>query len=180
MELNNSVWIGCMLVSKRWELAAQRTEWSNCVQWNHEEPPASMKSRSRSIRAPRGTRRWPMFTDKLTRRIAWPTILVAVVLLAASATAAVILQREQARTAAVLREDVSSRTVAQNLETVLEDLVTLLRHGGAGVESLNERIQDLLIEANSLADKEEEKGLVDRLEKSFAGYARDWQDHRGP
>lgn len=118
-----------------------------------------------------------MLTDKTSLRTAGPTMLVALVLLGACLGAAVYLRHQQARTAEVLRENVGSRKVAYDLETTLENLVALLRSGSTQVDGLNDRIRDLLTEAKELADKEQESRLVGRLEESFEGYDRRWQEH---
>ena len=119
-----------------------------------------------------------MFTDRFSLRVAWPTILVGLVLLGASTTAAVYLQRQQAHTAELLRENVSSRTVAQDLETTLENLIALLRRGSTQVDDLNEYTKSLLTRADVHADKEEEKRLVVQVMTSFDGYAQAWQDRQ--
>lgn len=120
-----------------------------------------------------------MFTSKSSLRTAGPTILVAIVLFGACITAAVSLLGEQAETAQMLRENVSSRMAAQNLETTLENLVALLRHGSSDVDGLHDQLEELLIEASELADKEEERRLLDDLKESLDRYSRTWgQPHR--
>lgn len=97
-------------------------------------------------------------------------MLVAALLLAACTTAAVYLYDEQATTADFLRENVSSRRIAQELETSFGDLLTLLRSGSDQLDALDERIQGLITDARSFADKDEEARLVERLETSFTTY----------
>lgn len=117
-----------------------------------------------------------MFTDKLSLRIAWPTMLVAALLFAASAAAAVLLQLAQARTAQLLQNSVHGRTAAQNLETTLENLISMLRRGSIQVQDLNDHIHNLLAEARDLSDQAEEEQLVDELWTSFEKFDTAWRE----
>lgn len=117
-----------------------------------------------------------MLIDKSWLRMAGPTILMGLVLLATSTVAAVYLRLEQTRTADVLREDVGSRRIAHDLETTIENLLTLLRDGSTQVDGLNENIRTLLAAASAHADKAEEVMLVGRLTVSFESYEQRWQE----
>jgi signal transduction histidine kinase len=120
-----------------------------------------------------------MLTDKTWLRTAGPIIVVALVLLGACIAAAVYLLHEQARSAKVLRENLNSRRVANEIETTVEDLLALLRSGSTQVDALSGRIRTLLAEANRIADKEEESRLVDQVRESFEDYDQRWHENQG-
>ena len=111
-----------------------------------------------------------MWMDKSSLRIAGPTLLIALLLLLACTTAATYFYYEQSATASILRENINSRRIAQDLETRLEDLLALLRSGSDQVDALDDRVERLLVDARLFADKEEEAVLVTQLENSFAAY----------
>jgi two-component system sensor histidine kinase HydH len=75
-----------------------------------------------------------------------------------------------------LAEDVGSRKAAQDLETTLMNLVSLLEHGSDQVEALHERIDSLLGEVSRLADKQEEIRLAAQLRRGYARYQRLWEN----
>src|SRR5262245_60615692 len=111
-----------------------------------------------------------MWMDRSSLRIAGPTLLIAILLLIACSTAATYFYCEQSVTASILRENINSRRIAQELETRLEDLLALLRSGSDQVDALDERIDELIVEARHFADKAEEAELVTNLESSFGKY----------
>ena len=111
-----------------------------------------------------------MLKDKIALRIVGPTFLVAVLLLGACATTVIYLIQQQAASANLLRENVGSRRVAQELETSMGDLLALLRTGDHHVDALDDRIRSLLAEARKFADKPEEQKLVNQLDQSFTTY----------
>jgi signal transduction histidine kinase len=116
----------------------------------------------------------------LSLRIASPTLLVSVLLLGLCAVAAVSLYRQQATTAEMLARSVVSRQLVHTLETVVDELVTVQREGRDEVEALHERIQALLVQAQELAEAEEEHRLVRQLEHSLAQYAQYWDTRLAP
>lgn len=120
-----------------------------------------------------------MLTDKLSLRTVWPTMLVAAILLGVCITAAAYLRQEQARSAAVLGEDVDSRRVAYDLETTVDNLRVLLEHDNTQVDDLHHAIRNLLTRVDGFANKEEERRLVNQLMETFADYDRRWQELSG-
>jgi signal transduction histidine kinase len=122
-----------------------------------------------------------IWKNSLSLRVAAPTILVSGLLLTFCAAAVVFLYFQQASSAAILGENVSSVHVAHDLERTLYDLVLLLlRNRNEKVSALHEQIRDQLVQANRLADKAEEKRLVDQMEESFARYLRQWHMGQQP
>ena len=111
-----------------------------------------------------------MWMDRSSLRIAGPTLLIAILLLIACTTAATYFYFEQSVTASILRENINSRRIAQELETRIEDLLALLRRGSDQVDALDDRVDELIAEARTFADKSEEAELVTKLEISFGTY----------
>jgi signal transduction histidine kinase len=121
-----------------------------------------------------------MWQNNLPLRVAGPTVLLSLLLLGLCAAAAVYLYSQQAVSGEELRENVSSAQAAHDLENTLRDVAALLRHQRTEVEPLNRRIASQLAAVRRLADKEEEKKLVDHLEASLKQYLAYWQNDTPP
>jgi two-component system sensor histidine kinase HydH len=119
-----------------------------------------------------------MWKNSLSLRVAAPTILLSGLLLAFCISAVVFLYFQQATSAAILGENVSSVQVAHNLENTLYDLVSLLRDRNERVSALHKRIVQQLAQADQLADKAEEKNLVGAMNESFQRYLQQWENRR--
>src|SRR5262245_29221570 len=118
-----------------------------------------------------------MWKRNLFLRVAGPTVLVSGLLLGLCIAAAVLLYLQQASAAAVLGENVRSTKAAHDLENTINEMVLSLRDHDEPPEALHARFRQYLDQARELADKDEEKRLVDWLEDSFARYLR-WWDRR--
>jgi signal transduction histidine kinase len=116
-----------------------------------------------------------MWKNSLSLRVAAPTVLVSVLLLAFCIAAVVFLYLEQASSAANLGENVTSAQVAYNLENTLADLEVLLHAGNEQVGALHGRIRQQLDQARRWADKEQEIQLVSQLEDSYRRYLTLWE-----
>jgi len=68
-----------------------------------------------------------MLNTRSPLTLAAPTLLVSFLLLALASGAAVYLLSQQSATADALSENVDSRRIAGDIETVLEDLAALLQ-----------------------------------------------------
>jgi len=111
-----------------------------------------------------------MWKNNLSLRVAGPTILVSLLLWALCAAAAVYLSIQQSGSAEAFREDVSSTQVAHDLASTLNNLIALLRERSEQVEPLQQRVTLQLQEAELLANKDEEKRLVGRLQEAWQHY----------
>ncbi len=118
-----------------------------------------------------------MLQRNLLLRVAGPTVLVSVLLLGLCTATAVYLYRQQATTAQILDENVVSRKIDHELETVMNDLIAVHRDGSDQVEALHERILVLLAHAQEVAATEEEGSLVRQLADSFTRYRQRWNTH---
>lgn len=98
----------------------------------------------------------------------------SLLVLAVSGTVAVALYLDQSRTAEVLSEDIGSRGAAINLDATLDNLITLHASGVGAVEPLHEQVDADLREIERFADKDQEKGLVERVKASFTEYRQRW------
>lgn len=126
-----------------------------------------------------------MWQNNLPLRVTGPTVLVSVLLMGLCASASLYLYSQQASSADVLGENVSSAQVAHDLENTLHDLAVILQAPqavtSAGIEPLNQRMEIQLGDAKRLADKEEEKRLVDQLDATLQGYLDCWKPgHQAP
>jgi two-component system sensor histidine kinase HydH len=112
-------------------------------------------------------------------RILAPTALTSVLLLAVCGIASVYLYRQQTDTAAELGENIGSRRAASNLEETLRDLAALHRDGVERVGPILQRIDTLLGEIESFANKPEEQALSEQLAASYRRYrTTDWANRR--
>ena len=88
-------------------------------------------------------------------RVAGPTILVSLLLFAACTLSAIVLYRFHAATAEGLAEDIESRKKAVEIETSLRNLMSLVRKGSDQVDALNETIEQMIEESETLANTDE-------------------------
>src|SRR5262245_53896255 len=100
-------------------------------------------------------------------RLVGPIALTSLLLVGLSGYVAVFLYRQQTTTAAVLAEDIGSRRAAADLEESLSDLAALHRDPHARVGPLHERVANHLRKIRELADKDQEKRMVDALTSAF-------------
>jgi two-component system, NtrC family, sensor histidine kinase HydH len=121
-----------------------------------------------------------MFKSSLFLRVAAPTILLSLLLLSLCIAAIVYLYFQQASSADVLGENVSSVQVAHNLKASVNDLAAHLRKHDDQVGGLHQRLRQELDRAQELADKPEEKELVRQLEDTFGHYLQSWEERTGP
>jgi signal transduction histidine kinase len=119
-----------------------------------------------------------MWKNSLSLRLAAPTVLLSGLLLVFCIAAVVFLYFQQATSATILGENVTSAEVAHNLENTLYDLVALLHERNEQVGPLHKRIRQQLVNANLWADKDEEKRLVGQMEDSYQRYLALWESHR--
>src|SRR5262245_34450741 len=127
-----------------------------------------------------------MLGRTLSLRVVAPTVFVSLLLLASCTGVALYLFWQQSTTAEIYGENVGSRRVAHDLEIalnelLLNDLRAVLQSAstprpkqGSPVTQLHTRVNKLLAEARSLADKPRESELVDQLEWSFQNYLEAW------
>jgi two-component system, NtrC family, sensor histidine kinase HydH len=113
-----------------------------------------------------------MWKNSLSLRVAAPTVLVSGLLLAFCIAAVVFLYSQQATSAGILSENVSSAHVAHNLEITLTDLLSLPHLPNEQVSPLHKTIRQELDQASLLADKQEEKELVSKMEESYQRYIK--------
>jgi signal transduction histidine kinase len=110
----------------------------------------------------------------LRLRHLWLVALISLCLVVLCAITAVSLLRQQATLAVSMKENVSSRRAATELEECLNDLVTLLRHRVEAVSSLHDRVQAHLDLLHQCADHEEEQQIAVRLDHQFDVYKHCW------
>ena len=119
-----------------------------------------------------------MWRRNLSLRIAGPTILVSFLLMLLCVAAAIFLYRQQASSAMVHRENVSSAQVGNDLKNTLIDLIALLRAGenpGNLLNGMHQRIAEQLDQARKLADPGRETTLIDKLAASVQRYLAVWK-----
>ena len=113
-------------------------------------------------------------------RIVAPTVLTSLLLVAVCVVVSIYLYGQQTNTADVLKENIDSRRAASNLEETLRDLAALHRAGGAGVEPIHQqRINPLLQDIQTFADKPEEQALAAQVKASYHHYLHVWQTTAG-
>lgn len=116
-----------------------------------------------------------MFRRKSLLSSAGPSVLVSLVLCVLCIAAAVYLYQEQTTTVEALSEDVESRKIAQDLETILKSLVTLIGENNEQLEDLNLEAAEVLANCQEHANKPREIELVERLSASFGRYHDLWE-----
>jgi signal transduction histidine kinase len=112
-------------------------------------------------------------------RVAGPTMLVSLVLFIACTLSAVFLYRLYTDTAEELTDDIDSRTIAQEIETTLQNLIAVISNKVEKVEPLHEKIDDSLEQAEGKANTDQERVLVERLVESFHNYKELWNGRTG-
>lgn len=106
-----------------------------------------------------------MLARSLLFRIAGPSLLVSALFLGSCVTAAVYLQRQLSASLRSLDDNLLSRRLAADLLRALE---AWPGDDSAAEEVLRRRISELIDQTRRVADKPEEKRLVERLEEEFA------------
>jgi signal transduction histidine kinase len=117
-----------------------------------------------------------MWGRTLPFRIAGPTILISFLLLLFCAAAASYLYNQQAASARVHTENVSSAQVGNALKNTVIDLAALLRAGNEEVGVLHKRVKEQLEQARRLADPGREKELIGQLEKAVDRHLLAWAE----
>jgi signal transduction histidine kinase len=117
-----------------------------------------------------------MWKSRFSLWITGPTILVSLLLLALCSLAAVFLYQQQATTAAMLEENVSSTQIANDLKDTLIQLAAKLREGNEKTELEHQRIRKQMDLARAHADKPRERELVDKLDQSLQRYFSLWDN----
>jgi two-component system, NtrC family, sensor histidine kinase HydH len=115
-----------------------------------------------------------MWHKRLFIEVIWPTILVSLIMLGLCTASAVLLYKQQAGSAQVLNEAISSRRIASELETTIKNMIDLLVKGNTRVEPLDENFHRLLGDAQQYANTETEVRLVSRLQASYEKFQNFW------
>src|SRR5262245_46404519 len=116
-----------------------------------------------------------MTKQRILSGISGPTTLVSVMLFALCVVSAVTIYQQQQTTAYFLEENLDSRRAAHDLETALGDLLAQLRKGSHEVEGLHDRIHEQLGRVTELADKDEEKRFVAKLQELYENGQSEWK-----
>ena len=123
-----------------------------------------------------------MFKNSVFLRVAAPTILVSVLLLASCTAVAVYLHGQQKLTARIYGENVRSRSVAHDLEVSLKDLMLVLEKtrpnpsaAASQIETLHSRIRESIALGKEFSDKPRERTLVMEIEESFQRHEQAWR-----
>ena len=122
--------------------------------------------------------------DPLLRLLA-PTVLVSLVLVIACVLATILLNSLTESVSRVLNENVRSTAAAEVLEQAVASLIKLLReqHPLAEptlqqIQERNRHAQELLSDANSLANYEQEKTLIAQVEVGLRRYKAEWESRK--
>ena len=113
-------------------------------------------------------------------RLLVSTAISSVVALLVSSTVAVLLYRDQSRTAEVLSEDIGSRGAAINLEVTLSNLIALHNGKATAVSPLQDQVNHDLAGIERFADKDTERELVARVRASVEEYLKMWRAQAPP
>lgn len=89
---------------------------------------------------------------------------------------ALLLFEQQSAMTGVLRENVTSRRAAVDLEECLYDISTLLKHDVDQVSPLNDRLVGHLRRLREVADQPEERDASEKLEKGLQTYLEMWRN----
>src|SRR5262245_52696017 len=123
-----------------------------------------------------------MLKSSVFLRVAAPTILVSVLLLASCVVVAVHLHGQQKLTVRIYGENVRSREVAHDLEVSLKDLMLVIEQtwpnpsaAASQVEEIHARIREAISLGKEFADKDRERTLVSDIEDSFQRHEQAWQ-----
>ncbi len=103
-----------------------------------------------------------------------PAAIVTLILTVMCIVTALLLFEQQSAMTGVLRENVSSRRAAVDLEECLYDISTLLRNNVDEVSPLNDRLVGHLKRLREVADQPEEQEASDKLEQGLKIYLIAW------
>ncbi len=104
-----------------------------------------------------------------------PVAIITLCLVTLCAVTALSLLREHAGIADVLRENLSSRRAAVELEECLQDLIALEDDHVEKVAVLHDRVRSHLRTMKSIADQPDEIRLYAELEEAYARYLGLWK-----
>jgi two-component system sensor histidine kinase HydH len=105
----------------------------------------------------------------------WPAAAVTLLLTMLCIVTAMFLFQQQSAMTRVLRENVTSRRAAVDLEACLYDISALLLDNVDDVSALNDRIEQHLRRLREVADHPEEIEASKRLDGGLAEYLKAWQ-----
>ncbi len=105
-------------------------------------------------------------------RLYTPLVFVIVCLTVLCVVTAVFLFQQQSRVSDLLKENVSSRRASVDLEECLIDLTVLLEDQVNDVSALHERLEQLLVRLENVADQPMEKELSSHLNSAYPEYLR--------
>lgn len=103
-----------------------------------------------------------------------PAAIVTLILTVMCIVTALLLFEQQSAMTGVLRENVTSRRAAVDLEECLYDISTLLRNNVDEVSPLNDRLVGHLKRLREVADQPEEQEASDKLEQGLKVYLIAW------
>lgn len=103
-----------------------------------------------------------------------PAAIVTLILTVMCIVTALLLFEQQSAMTGVLRENVTSRRAAVDLEECLYDISTLLRNNVDEVSPLNDRLVGHLKRLREVADQPEEQEASDKLELGLKVYLIAW------
>lgn len=103
-----------------------------------------------------------------------PATIVTLILTVMCIVTALLLFEQQSAMTGVLRENVTSRRAAVDLEECLYDISTLLRNNVDEVSPLNDRLVGHLKRLREVADQPEEQEASDKLEQGLKIYLIAW------
>ncbi|MFO0976066.1 MAG: ATP-binding protein [Planctomycetaceae bacterium] len=104
-----------------------------------------------------------------------PAAIVTLILTVMCIVTALLLFEQQSAMTSVLRENVTSRRAAVDLEECLYDISTLLRHDVDQVSPLNDRLVGHLKRLREVADQPEERDASEKLETGLQRYLEMWE-----
>lgn len=104
-----------------------------------------------------------------------PAAIVTLILTVMCIVTALLLFEQQSAMTGVLRENVTSRRAAVDLEECLYDISTLLRNNVDEVSPLNDRLVGHLKRLREVADQPEEREASDKLEQGLEVYLDVWK-----
>ena len=104
-----------------------------------------------------------------------PAAAVTLVLTMLCIVTAMFLFRQQSAMTSVLRENVTSRRAAVDLEECLYDIAALLHDNVDDVSALNERLEQHLRRLRKVADQPEELAASAKLDGGLAEYLETWK-----
>ena len=108
-------------------------------------------------------------------RFLWPAALGTLALTGLCILTAQFLFRQQSTMTSVLRENVTSRRAAVDLEECLYDISALLHDNVDDVSALNDRLEQHLRRLREVADQPEERQASQQLDDGLQDYRQAWQ-----